>query len=346
MSMKGNLGAIVASSLAVSAGLLLRKLYKDVTLLRNPKPYVDMETKKEYQETRPLDDVIFHVLLFKWRVLGDGWLFQLVLKRLNSSFQTWDVPFAELGQDAETEVLKFCKRWGVSVDSENWLWSKEPKEYETMNEWFCRRFATEHSPERNLGSASVVMPATATVTWFQNVTEMPRILKNDRFTIAGVGIPDYEEYMSHSCALLYLEPADYHCFHMPMAGKIVKCELLNQNKYSVTVKPYILSTINILRRNRRAVVVVEDKSSKRIAMVIIGGVTVDSIRLDPALQEGQNVNKGQYIGCFARGGSSIAVFSNHTLNLDSHLSPVVAIGKKFKLSVGRSLASFNEIVSD
>jgi len=52
MSMKGNLGAIVASSLAVSAGLLLRKLYKDVTLLRNPKPYVDMETKKEYQENQ------------------------------------------------------------------------------------------------------------------------------------------------------------------------------------------------------------------------------------------------------------------------------------------------------
>jgi phosphatidylserine decarboxylase len=69
----------------------------------------------------------------------------------------------------------------------------------------------------------------------------------------------------------------------------------------VTVKPYVFSTINILERNRRAVLVIENPvDGMKVAMVIIGGITVDSIRMDPLMKEGEMVSRGQRVGSFAR----------------------------------------------
>ena len=67
----------------------------------------------------------------------------------------------------------------------------------------------------------------------------------------------YASLAFSSAAICYLAPADYHHYHMPVAGKISHVSLLNQHRYSVTVKPYIFSSVNILTRNRRALVVIE-----------------------------------------------------------------------------------------
>ena len=108
-------------------------------------------------------------------------------------------------------------------------------------------------------------------------------------------------------------PTDYHCFHIPIEGKIEHVEILNQDRFSVTVKPYIFRNVNILKRNRRAVIVIRG-SHVRVAMIIIGGITVDSIRLDSKIRKGSSVSKGQYAGHFARGGSSVALLFDTSVN--------------------------------
>jgi hypothetical protein len=256
-----------AGSLAGMA-LISTKFYLDVQLLRYPTEYVELTTGRKQREHRPVSDVILHVLLFKWRVFGDGSLFQLWLGNLNQHFQTWDIPFVQQGQDPETEVLAFCKHWGVPLGS-SWEWSKAPTEYLTMNEWFTRSYANKHAPESNLGDADIVAPATAVVTWFKTAKDMPKMLKNDDFTIEDVGIPSHERFLGQPAAIFYLAPADYHCYHAPIAGRVTCCELLDQDRYSVTVKPYVFQTVNILRRNRRAIIVIEGEGKVSV-MVVVG----------------------------------------------------------------------------
>ena len=290
------------------------------------------------QEKRPLDDAILHVLLFRWQILGvQSKAFGNVLRAINRNYDAWDLPFAARGLDPATEVLAYCTRYGIphpsntadadaSDEDPAWPWSKPPSAYNTMNEFFAR----VHAPGRLMAMSSpgarrrrrrrrvgdVLAPATAVVTVFPSVAAMPRLVKNHSFSIEGV-VPEHARYVAHPCCLHYLSPADYHCFHFPCGGRIVTLDTQcgPDAPHSVTVKPYVFAYINILRRNRRAVVVVERDDGLRCAMVVIGGVTVDSIRLEAGLRTGATVVRGQKCGAFARGGSSVALFFSRPVAL-------------------------------
>ena len=58
---------------------------------------------------------------------------------------------------------------------------------------------------------------------------------------------------------------------------------LSDEPYSVTVKNYVFSYINILGRNRRVVLVVNRDDGLKVGMIILGGVTVDSIRMEAGI---------------------------------------------------------------
>lgn len=202
----------------------------------------------------------------------------------------------------------------------------------------------------------IVSPAASVVSFFKSWTAMPRKFKNAQWEkVADIGIEEKflgpffsEKNETKSAMLLYLSPADYHCFHSPVAGRIVSiypaCEgeggtgtrggpmsskaLEAKLANSVSVKEYIFESVNILTRNRRMVIVFElesgggpssegvaaaagvsDRGRHFVAMVIVGGVTVDSIRMDEeVVQLGNRVHCGQRLGGFARGGSLIGLF--------------------------------------
>ena len=107
----------------------------------------------------------------------------------------------------------------------------------------------------------------------------------------------------------------------------------------MTVKPYIFRHVNILTRNRRAVVVVEADDGLFVGLVIVGGVTVDSIRLEPQLKPGAMLRRGQKIGAFARGGSAIAMFFSRKVQLVEECAQYARgqAGMAFKLECGQSL---------
>lgn len=76
----------------------------------------------------------------------------------------------------------------------------------------------------------------------------------------------------------------------------------------------------------------------RRARAVIGGVTVDSIRLEPAIKEGAVLRRGALMGSFARGGSSIAIFFNRKVALVEECAALHAQGLDFKIDAGAGLA--------
>ena len=322
---------------------LLRLRQATLHFAGSAEPYRVVKTGETEKETRPATDAVFHVLFFVWGVFGRrGWLYQHLLRALNREYDAWDTPFAALGIDASSAVLAYCAKYGVQV--EPWVWSKPASEYTTQNDWFARKYRSELSPERNLGDAAVLMPATAVASWYSSAAALPALVKNEQFTLEGSGAPEPERYRAHPCCILYLAPVDYHCYHAPIGGAVAHCELLGLDGHSASVKPYIYQHVNILSRNRRAVIVLQGRShggkALRCAMVIIGGVTVDSIRLETAvMQPDAEVARGQLLGCFARGGSSIALFFDHDVELLPEYAELHSQRLPFKLDAGVSLAN-------
>ena len=82
---------------------------------------------------------------------------------------------------------------------------------------------------------------------------------------------------------------------------------------------------------------------RKPTVVIIGGVTVDSIRMDPAVERGQRLEKGQRLGAFARGGSAMALcFSGPAALVEKCRALLEFHGRStpLKLRCGASLAEF------
>jgi phosphatidylserine decarboxylase len=98
--------------------------------------------------------------------------------------------------------------------------------------------------------------------------------------------------------------------------------------------------VNILTRNRRAVIEIRTPSNSHVAMIVVGGVTVDSIRLEQHLRVGSEVKRGDMAGAFARGGSSVALLFQHPPLLNKAAAATVARGLDFKLDVCDDLAEF------
>ncbi|KOO26348.1 hypothetical protein Ctob_002245 [Chrysochromulina tobinii] len=101
------------------------------------RPFHILKTDQIDCEIRPPSDGVWHVLAFIWRVFGSGRLYQAFLRWLNRKYLHWDTRFEDLGQNAATEVLSYCRTYGVQV--EPWVWEKSAGEYTTMNEWFTRK---------------------------------------------------------------------------------------------------------------------------------------------------------------------------------------------------------------
>ena len=161
----------------------------------------------------------------------------------------------------------------------------------------------------------------------RTVRYMPLQLKNDSFGDLGAILGraavsahgSLDSFMGNPSSLIYLSPADYHCFHTPIAGRIKSVEALDMRSYSVTVKSDIFSKINCLSTNRRVVLTIQGEHKGRsytCAMVIVGGVTVDSIRIESSIRIGSTVSKGQKVGAFARGGSLVALYFTKRILLD------------------------------
>lgn len=272
--------------------------------------FYDLSTRKHMCEHRPWY-VSVMIAFQKTNLLkNDNVVVQWFTRKLIQKFNSANTPFTST-QDPEIEIQKFAAQHGIDLTL--WQWNKSIHEYVSINDFFSRRFAQEPT----VGSTDIISPATGTVRLVRNSELME--MKWQTYDIQTCGIPDPDDYMDGSGFYHYLSPADYHGFHAPVDGMIVDVvDARDTPHYSASVKPDLIhSKPSIFTFNKRYIVVFEMDSGTKVAMMIIGGFLVDSIRMDACVVVGRRVKKGTYMGSFALGGSAVYVATTEPVRVDN-----------------------------
>lgn len=121
--------------------------------------------------------------------------------------------------------------------------------------------------------------------------------------------------------LLLRSKADLRCRHAPVSGHVESIAEIPGTYY--TVNPQAINqegTLDVFCENRRSVMIIRRPSGSRVAVIAIGAMLVGSIRYNPGIKEGIDIRRGQCLGAFLYGGSTvITLYPKNKLELDDDL---------------------------
>ncbi|KAH0836334.1 phosphatidylserine decarboxylase-domain-containing protein [Lanmaoa asiatica] len=201
-------------------------------------------------------------------------------------------------------IPSFITTYKIALDE---LLDPDIQHYATFNEFFYRKLKPGCTARRERKRSC----------WFW--------IKGDEFSIPALlnldpSHPLCLQFGGGSSAIFRLAPSDYHRFHSPIDATVFGKATDVPGQY-FTVNPQAINQINldVFSRNKRSVLFLKHTlSGKPIAFVAIGALLVGSI--DWTVEDGASVRRGDELGYFAYGGSTIvAIFPHNFITFDEDL---------------------------
>ncbi|KXL41806.1 hypothetical protein M433DRAFT_333362 [Acidomyces richmondensis BFW] len=202
----------------------------------------------------------------------------------------------------------------------------DPTKYNTFNEFFAREIKESARPIAEPDNDKVFSsPADCRLTAFPTVDMATKYwIKGFGFTIPR--LLGSEEVARHfdggSIVIARLAPQDYHRWHAPTSGHVESITDIPGSYY--TVNPQAINepgTLDVFCENRRSVMLLRRQvTGSPIAIIAVGAMLVGSIKYNPGIQQGVDVRRGQCLGAFQYGGSTvILLFPKGEIVLDEDL---------------------------
>ncbi|KAK4051591.1 hypothetical protein OIV83_002731 [Microbotryomycetes sp. JL201] len=218
--------------------------------------------------------------------------------------------------------MHFVKKYSINVSPEE-LAEPDLNAYRTFNEFFHRRL---HPLARSLAEpgndAVISSPADCRMVVYDNVDLARRLwIKGRHFTLKGLLIDSTraEYFRGGSIVVARLAPADYHRFHSPVDADLIGSVPVSGSL--LTVNPVVVNNkqFDVFTSNKRVVTYLRaTRTGEMVAFVQVGALLVGSI--EQTVQPGQPVHRGQELGYFAYGGSTIViVFRQGQVKFDQDL---------------------------
>jgi phosphatidylserine decarboxylase len=184
---------------------------------------------------------------------------------------------------------------------------KSIDEFETFNDFFYRKLKPTARP---IGDG-LVSPGDGRLIAFENIADVHQFfVKGRSFTLNEfLKSADLAEKYAHSTMLiLRLAPNDYHRFHFPLDGVPSEIQKIKGNYYSVS--PYAIANnfTKVFCENKREYCELSTADKGDVLIAPVGATMVGSIF--ETYQPNQPVEKGDEMGYFAFGGSTVVVFLN------------------------------------
>jgi phosphatidylserine decarboxylase len=300
---------------------------------------VDRSTGQKVWEPMPLYTRIGMHLLFVGKyqdeALEDGYLERLFLKESLEQGKHFDAP------ESVSKIPHFIKQYKIPTDE---LLITDLSGYKNFNEFFYRKLRPDaRIPEEPENPLRITSPADCRSVVFETVDVTKYWIKGKEFTV-GTLIQDDEMAKGYShIAIFRLAPQDYHRFHAPVDCTIGKHKDIVGNLY--TVNPMaVREKLDVFTQNKRSVMALHTPNCPRpILFVAVGAMLVGSIAF--TVEEGQQVKKGQDMGYFAYGGSTVIILFPEELGLefDSDMAEYSKEGFETIFKVGMGIAKCNTI---
>lgn len=203
----------------------------------------------------------------------------------------------------------------------------DPSTYATFNEFFAREIKEEarptDEPTNDFVSSS---PADCRLTAFQTIDLATEYwIKGYGFSLARL-LSDESlatQFDGGSIVIARLAPQDYHRWHSPVSGMVEGIRNIPGAYY--TVNPQAINepgALDVFCENKRSVMLLKRSSTgSPIAVIAVGAMLVGSINyVDGVDQIGVSVRRGQCLGAFAYGGSTVIVlYPRGEISIDEDL---------------------------
>ena len=202
----------------------------------------------------------------------------------------------------------------------------DPSKYGTFNEFFARELRPDARPVDEPADDRVVSSVADCRT-----TAYPTVDLATKYWIKGFGfslerlLGDADlakTFDGGSLVIARLAPQDYHRWHSPVDGTIESFNEIPGAYY--TVNPQAINeegTLDVFCENRRSVMVMKRAATGApVVLVAVGAMLVGSIKYNEGIQVGAEVKRGQCLGAFYYGGSTvITLFPKGEVTLDEDL---------------------------
>ncbi|KAJ7449678.1 phosphatidylserine decarboxylase-domain-containing protein [Mycena latifolia] len=218
--------------------------------------------------------------------------------------------------------------------------------YKTFNEFFFRKLRPDARPVDNAADPlAICSAADCRLTVYQTVDLAKEFwIKGREFNIPNLlGVPASSEKASvfngSSLAIFRLAPSDYHRFHCPIDGIVGDITHIPGQYYTVNPQAVNEPGFDVFTANTRSVLYLTHAATGLpVAFVAIGALLVGSIAWTNGGEPGKAVKKGDELGYFAYGGSTVvAVFPKGVIEFDADLVANSMVPVETLVKVGNSL---------
>lgn len=215
--------------------------------------------------------------------------------------------------------------------------------YKTFQQFFTRHAKPGHRPtEGKENEMVIVSPVDCRGLFYYDATFLESIdIKNQRFSLNELIGEDLvkQGWNANNTAfgLLRLNKMDYHRYHAPCDSRIKEVWTFGDKVHMIHGCGNLLG-IGLLQENRRKVVLLDKCYKNRQCIYIpIGASRVGSCIITKSKEE--CVNKGEEIGHFAFGGSTVCVlFRNDEIQWDKDLVNYTKQNIEVKILQGQKVA--------
>lgn len=221
--------------------------------------------------------------------------------------------------------------------------------YASFNDFFIRRLKFSTRPISD-DPLDVVSPADGTISQLSYLDNDSLLqAKGKQYSVTELLGGDHvlaRTFCNGAHALIYLAPNNYHRFHMPVTGRLLKMIYVPGSLFSVS--PTTAQHIDSLFAKNERVITIFETAVGKMAVVLVGAMIVGSITTvfagqitpprnikeisyyDYDTQEIQ-IEKGQELGYFSLGSTVIVLFEKDRVLWNEQLASL-------PIQMGQSIA--------